>query len=275
MVRLVQIFLVLLLITTNIAWAEDLNQEFRIKKNYLIERFINYYRNRGRRVLEVSLERYRYYRKIVEAIVEKENLPKEIAYIPIIESTYDGKAISRSKAVGFWQFKYQTAKTFGIEINQYIDERKDIEKSTISACRYIKFLYSKLKDWDLVIAAYNMGRVNLEKIIEKAGTNDFWELVRRGIIRKETRDFVAKFYAVSFILNNGEMELGEPIEIEKVEMPAGIKLSEIARITGISYRELKELNPHINKDIIPSTGANVYLPKDKAFMVKIFLDLRS
>ncbi len=275
MVKLIQILLALLLILTNISKAEDLKYELRIKKNNLIERFINYYRSKGRRVLEVSLERYKYYRKIVEATVERENLPREIAYIPIIESAYDGKAISKSNAVGFWQFKYQTAKTFGIEINEYIDERKDIERSTISACKYIKFLYSKLKDWDLVIAAYNMGRINLERIIEKAGTNDFWELVKRGYIRRETREFVAKFYAISFILNNGEIKLGEPIEIEKVEMPAGIKLSEIARITGISYKELKELNPHIKQDIVPSSGANVYLPKDKAFMVKIFLDLRS
>ena len=246
-----------------------------IKKNKTVEYFVDYYKTRGKKTLEVSLERYRYFRKIVESVIEEEGLPKEIAYIPIVESNYNGNAISKHRAVGFWQFKYGTAVLFGIEKNQYIDERQDIEKSTRAACKYLKFLYKELGDWDLVIAAYNMGRINLENVIRKTKTRNFWELVAKGYIRKETKEFVAKFYAITTIINRGEVKLGEPIDIEKIELPGGIRLSEVSKITGMSYEEVKMLNPHIKKDIIPPSGANIYLQKDKAFLVKIFLELRA
>lgn len=271
MIRFVcTIFIFFLLIsTTKLEIKAQTISSIDITKNPEVERFIRYYLHINRTFLEESLERYRFFGKIVEDTLEQEGLPRELALLPIIESGYNGDAVSKSKAIGFWQFIPQTAKIWGLKVTEHVDERKDIEKSTIAAAKYLKFLYNYYGNWELALAAYNLGRINLDNIIKKTGIRNFWELSRKGLLRKETREFVPRFFAVVTIVKENKVKLKEFVDLVKFEPPTGVRLADISKWTGISYNLLKTWNPHLKKGIIPSEGANIYVPKELLYVVKI------
>ena len=137
------------------------------------------------------LERGMYYFPIFEQKLDKYNLPIELKYLAVIESSLNPNALSKSGASGLWQFMYETGKWFDLEVTTYIDERKDPYKSTESACRYFEYLYNIFDDWELVIAAYNAGPGYIKRKMKTTGCDNYWCL--RPFIRKETQDYIPKF----------------------------------------------------------------------------------
>ena len=143
-----------------------------------------------------------YYFPIFEKALVSYNIPTEIKYLPIIESSMNPHAISRVGATGLWQFMFGTAKAYGLNMDNFVDERKDPIQASYAAAAYFRDAYDELGDWLLAIAAYNCGKGNVTRAIDKAGSRDFWEI--RPFLPKETRDYVPAFIAALYVMNYAE-----------------------------------------------------------------------
>lgn len=206
------------------------------------------------------LERSGRYITAMEKILEEEGLPHDLVYLPLIESGFNPHAYSYARAVGFWQFIYGTAKRYGLERNWWYDERRDFEKSTRAACRYLKALYNEFKSWELALAAYNGGEGRVRKEIKRCKTNDFWKLR----LKKQTRDYVPLFMAATIIAKQPEKygfypNYDEPLQWETVEVSKCVSLSNISLKTDISVASLELLNPELIRGLTPPNYKNYKL----------------
>ncbi|WP_304221521.1 transglycosylase SLT domain-containing protein [Gracilinema caldarium] len=200
--------------------------------------------------------------------VEDMGLPLELAYLPVIESAFLPTAISRSGAVGLWQFMKNSIHGYGMTIDDWRDDRRDFIKSTKGALKKLKDNYTYLQDWPLALAAYNAGLGAVQRAIQKAGTKDYWTLGEKKHLKQETVHYVPKFLAIASILMNPgkyglEIEWLElpPIELIPVGKMADLRL--IEEKAGIPPGVLKSLNPELIYGITPS---------DPRYNLKVFAD---
>ncbi len=237
--------------------TEEINRgsDMGISINSQVETFLNYYSGPGKRVFLRYRQRGERYIPLVKKILREEGLPEDLAYLPILESGYWATALSRSRALGYWQFISSTARLYGLRINPWIDERMDIEKSTRAAARYLKDLYKRLGSWELAIAAYNAGPIRIERAMARAKSRNFWVLSR--YLKKETREYVPRFMAILLLVHNPDLynlpkvDPPPPLKYEKVKVKGMVNLKKLARLAGINYRTLKRLNPALKKWVTP------------------------
>lgn len=135
---------------------------------------------------------------LIDNVMLGYNLPRELKYLAVIESQLKNNAVSWAGAVGPWQFMPETARRYGLQVNQYYDERRDFVRSTQAAARYLNTLYNMYGDWLLVIAAYNGGPGNVNSAIRRSGSTDFWKL--QYFLPTESRNHVKKFIATHYIM---------------------------------------------------------------------------
>jgi membrane-bound lytic murein transglycosylase D len=221
-------------------------------------------------------KKFMYFPVFEEALAEA-GLPQDIKYLTVIESALEPSARSHVGAVGLWQFMPGTGREGGLRINKYVDERKDIHKSTKAAIKYLTFLYDKYGDWALAFAAYNSGPGRVNYAIKKAGSSDYWKL--KSYLPKETRKYVPYFLASQYLFKNYEAydvtpefpDLDLQI-IEKTKVYIAWSFSKISEITGIDIKKLRKLNPAYNRDYIPQSefGYNLVLPKRVIHKFKSF-----
>ena len=225
-----------------------------IVKNY-IRRYVDTRYGTINRVLSLS----RYYFPLIEEELIKADLPVELRALPIIESALSTTATSPMGAVGLWQFMPATGKSYGLEINSFVDERRDPVQATRAACRYLKDLYSIYHDWTLAIAAYNCGPGNVNKAIARSGGNGrtFWDIY--DYLPRETRGYVPAFigasYAYAYHRQHG-IELTEapiPLATDTIRIDRLMHLGQIASTIDIPIETLRQLNPQYKLDIIPAT----------------------
>ena len=197
-----------------------------------------------------------YYLPIFEDIFNRYGLPQELKAMAIIESALNPVAVSRAGAKGMWQFMYNTAKTYGLRIDSYVDERLDVEKAADAAARYLLDQYNIFGDWCLAISAYNCGAGNVNKAIKRAGgRKDFWSVY--PFLPKETRGympaFVGALYAMTYYKEYGIVP--EPVQMpahtDTFEIRKNLYFSQISEVVGIPQEELQNLNPQYIHDIIP------------------------
>jgi len=210
-----------------------------------------------------------YYFPIFEEILDSYELPLELKYLPVIESSLKPTAYSPVGARGLWQFMFGTGKHYGLEINNYIDERRDPVKSTKAAAQYLKDLYDIYGNWHLVIAAYNCGPGNVNKAISRSGgKRDYWDIYY--YLPRETRGFVPAFIAAAYLMNYAYAHGIEPAEpqfpvsTDTVLITKDLHLKQVSGSLGISLEQLRELNPVYRRDIIPAAGGPnaLILPSD-------------
>ena len=225
-----------------------------IVKNY-IRRYVDTRYGTINRVLSLS----RYYFPLIEEELIKADLPVELRALPIIESALSTTTTSPMGAVGLWQFMPATGKSYGLEINSFVDERRDPVQATRAACRYLKDLYSIYHDWTLAIAAYNCGPGNVNKAIARSGGNGrtFWDIY--DYLPRETRGYVPAFigasYAYAYHRQHG-IELTEapiPLATDTIRIDRLMHLGQIASTIDIPIETLRQLNPQYKLDIIPAT----------------------
>ena len=168
--------------------------------NEIVRQFIDTYTGRLRKQVSFMLGACNFYMPIFEEALDAYNLPLELRYLPVIESSLNPSAVSRAGASGLWQFMISTGKLYGLKSNSLVDERRDPIKATWAAVRYLKDMYDIYKDWNLVIAAYNCGPGNVNKAIRRAGgKTDYWAIY--NYLPRETRGYVPAFIAVNYVMN--------------------------------------------------------------------------
>ncbi|MDD3462351.1 MAG: LysM peptidoglycan-binding domain-containing protein [Sulfurospirillaceae bacterium] len=210
-------------------------------------------------------------------MIRESGIPDGFLYMAMVESNFKATAYSSAKASGLWQFMPYTAKLYGLQIDDYVDERRDPIKSTEAAIKYIKNLYSMFGKWYLVAIAYNCGEGALKKAIAKAGTDNLNVLLdeKQKYIPKESRHFVRKIVTMEYLSNNSDLMLenesehflnrGSSFTFLKVNVQAGASLEDIAQSIGVSLKELRSYNVHLKYSFVPPYGKDnyIYIPYDK------------
>ncbi|MEJ5993474.1 transglycosylase SLT domain-containing protein [Pedobacter sp. Du54] len=198
-----------------------------------------------------------YYFPIFEKALIAYNIPTEIKYLPIIESSMNPHAISRVGATGLWQFMFGTAKAYGLNMDNFVDERKDPIQASYAAAAYFRDAYDELGDWLLAIAAYNCGKGNVTRAIDKAESRDFWEI--RQFLPKETRDYVPAFIAALYVMNYAEkhdIKFQTSILHQKtdtIQVNHFVALADISTVLNLDEAVLLSLNPSYKKKIVNGT----------------------
>lgn len=229
--------------------------------------FIESYRRSGR-----------YRDKIVKAL-KAAGLPQELSWIPLIESGYKVRALSRARALGLWQFIPSTGYKFGLQRNKFIDERMDPEKSTRAAIEYLKELHSIFGDWATVLAAYNCGEGRVLKVIRSQNINyldNFWDLYER--LPQETARYVPRFLATLHILSNPEtygldvVSLDPPMAYETVDVNKQIHLKNVAKSINVDEETLMDLNPELRYRILPGDNYRLRIPPGDSDLLMANID---
>jgi len=245
--------------------------------NERIKAFIDYFSVKDRKYTKMVMGRFHLYFPLFEKYFREYDIPEEIKYLSIIESGLNPKATSPVGAVGLWQFMPATARMYGLNIDWYIDERMDPEKSTIAACKYMRSLYEYFKDWNLVLAAYNTGPGNVRRAIRKSGyKKNFWEIYR--YLPRETRSYVPQFMAIMYVANYAEdhnFYIDEYMEYmpetDTIVVKDFLYFKTFADLTNTCVEDLVKLNPTVRRRAFPDTeNCHVfYIPSDiKAYVVE-------
>lgn len=241
--------------------------------NQVVKSYIEMYSTRRREQVSYMLALGDYYFPMFEEALDRHGLPLELKYLPVIESALNPIAVSRAGATGLWQFMLRTGKSYGLEVNSLVDERRDPYKSTEAAVKYLKDLYTIYGDWNLVIAAYNCGPGNVNKAIARSGgKRDYWEIYYR--LPKETRGYVPAFIAANYIMNHftdhnicPAHTYDNSLTLDTIHVSEQIHLEQISGVLNIPLSEIKRLNPQFKSDRIPGNVKPyaLVLPSDKMF----------
>lgn len=224
--------------------------------------------NFGETWLAEVLETAAVYRPHVRQQLAEYGLPQCLEFLPIIESNYNTYAISRSGATGIWQFMENSIAGL-LEKNDWLDERRDPWRSTEAAAKKLLYNYNYFKNWELALAAYNMGVGGLNKVIKEAGSNDYWYLVDNGYLRSETKNYVPKFLAVADLVTNAEYygldipsyDSATTVDFTELTLNKQINLEILATDTGIEYEMYRFLNPALEYAVTPPASYTLRIPE--------------
>lgn len=251
--------------------------------NKKVSQWISFFQTRGKTFFRDWLEKSSKYMPLLQSELKSAGLPTDLAYMVMIESGFSSQAISSANAVGPWQFIESTGSNYGLKKNWWLDERRDIKKSTQAAIRYLKALHSEFKSWYLVAASYNMGENGLRKQIKKYGTNDYWDLVQRGALPLETQDYVPKILAALMISKApnlyGFRDIDEqfPLQYEVVYAPSGTDLDDLADYLSVTRKSLKDLNSELVLGYIPRQieGHHIRIPLGALSLARQYFQLQN
>jgi membrane-bound lytic murein transglycosylase D len=244
-----------------------LSGEIPTKFNALVKSHVKARVTRRRASTEKVISRSMVYFPIFEEILRKHNMPTDLKYLSIVESTLNPRAVSPVGATGLWQFMKPTGKQYGLRINGAIDERRDPHAATDAAARYLADLYDRYGDWNLAIAAYNCGPGCVNGAVRRAGKSDYW--VAAKYLPKETRNYVPAFIGVSYAMNYYHLHNIYPEHpeyelqiIDRIRVFDKISFERISEITGITVEAIRFMNPSFNQSYVPanSKGYIVSLP---------------
>ncbi|MDR0568522.1 MAG: LysM peptidoglycan-binding domain-containing protein [Spirochaetaceae bacterium] len=232
---------------------QDLTQEY----------IVRYSSPKGIELLEGIMRRGAPYFAFIRKEVETRNLPMELMYLPVIESAYLPTAVSRSGAVGLWQFMKNSMSPYDMRVTDWLDERMDFWKSTIGALSKLEENYRELGDWSLALAAYNAGLGRVSRTIQQTKIRDYWLLSERKQFSTETVHYVPKLLAIAYIMSNPRYFGIEPVwhddpEWTRVKVGRMVDLELLASEAGIDKRDLKSANRELLYNVTPP-DPNYYL----------------
>lgn len=249
---------------------KSINQTIPLEYNSQVRAYIDRYTSRNYKPYMSRLKGLsNYYFPIYEKILKQQQLPAEIKYVSLIESSLDPHLVSSAGAVGLWQFMYATAKSFNLEMDNHIDERKDPYASSLAMSQYLNEAYEQFGDWLLALASYNCGRGCVKRAIARSGLSQptFWELA--NYLPRETRNYIPKFIAITYVMEMAsfyDIEASETelnLESKVLMVDRAVEMKHIANAAQVPLEQLKSYNPAYKRNIIngsPERPKRLVLP---------------
>jgi membrane-bound lytic murein transglycosylase D len=229
--------------------------------------YITYFSGHGRGVFERAFARSGRYHDMIVSTLKEEGLPQDLIYLAQAESGFHPLAVSRAGARGIWQFMASRGRGYGLHHSMWVDDRQDPEKSTRAAARHLKDLYNQFGDWYLAMAAYNSGPGTVQSAVKRTGYADFWELYRRNVLPKETRNYVPIILAVTIMTKNpsqyglDNVVMDRPADYDTVTINYPVDLRLVAECVNSTAPELQDLNPSLLRLTTPREGKfEMHLP---------------
>src|SRR5215831_4969500 len=247
--------------------ARNLSHDLPLTVNDEVLGFLNFFQTpRGRAIVETGLRRAGKYRDMISRILREEGVPQDLIYLAQAESAFQPAALSRAGARGIWQFVPWRGNEYGSKRSWWVDERQDPEKATRAAAQHLRDLYGLFCDWYLAMAAYNCGPGNVQKGIERTGYADFWELYRRNVLPRETKNYVPIIVALTLIAKDAahygiHPELEKPVSSDVVKPGSAIDLRLVAETIDADVETLRSLNPSLLRLATPDDPSfELHLP---------------
>jgi membrane-bound lytic murein transglycosylase D len=242
------------------AEIKNTNSDLPLMMTDQVAGYITYFSGRGRGGFERAFSRSGRYHDMIVATLKDEGVPQDLIYLAQAESGFHPLAVSRVGARGIWQFMASRARGYGLSHNMWVDDRQDPEKSTRAAAHHLKDLYNQFGDWYLAMAAYNSGPGTVQAAVKRTGYADFWELYRRNVLPKETRNYVPIILAVTIMAKNpsqyglDEVLMEHPSDYDTVTINYPVDLRLVAECIGSTSGELQDLNPSLLRLTTPRVG---------------------
>jgi membrane-bound lytic murein transglycosylase D len=249
------------------AGLKNTQSDLPLMINDYVAGYINYFSSRGRGVFERALVRSGRYREMIQRVFKEEGVPQDLIFLAQAESGFHPLALSRARARGMWQFMASRGVGYGLRRTWWVDDRQDPERSTHAAAKHLKDLYNQFGDWYLAMAAYNSGPGNVQQAVRRTGYADFWELYRRDVLPKETKNYVPIILAMTIMSKNPqqygldslELEPTESFDVVRVDYPVDLRL--VAECIEVPVEELVDLNPSLLRRTTPKDQAfDLHLP---------------
>jgi len=285
MIKYITFLLLPIMLSANLTYTSNYNKEvallesFDIEASFLYDPLLNKMRNKDK----AHYKNKHFFRAMDDAyifipavknILAENNIPAEFLYLAMAESNFSTKAYSKKRAAGLWQFMPKTAKHYGLKIDEYVDERRDLVKSTQAAAKYLSSLHKRFGKWYLAAIAYNCGGGRLNQAIKKAGTDDLAVLVdsKKKYLPKESRYYIRKIVALAMTGNDERLLMQNEYEhllnranaysISTVKLSSGDSLKRVSKLVGIPLKDLQKLNSHLKYDFVPpySNTYDIYIP---------------
>jgi membrane-bound lytic murein transglycosylase D len=251
--------------------AKNISHDLPLTVNDEVLSFLNFFQTpRGRAIVETGLRRAGRYREMISRVLREEGVPQDLIYLAQAESAFQPLALSRAGARGIWQFVAYRGQEYGLRHTWWIDERQDPEKATRAAAQHLRDLYKLFGDWYLAMAAYNCGPGNVQKGIERTGYADFWELYKRKVLPRETKNYVPIILALTLIAKdaahyNVQAEPEAPVPTDVVKTGRAIDLRLVAETIDVDVATLRSLNPSLLRMATPDDPSfELHLPQGSA-----------
>lgn len=300
MIKKIVLFLLFpLLLSANLTYSQNYMKDvaildaFDIDASFLNDPVMNEMKNSGvaiykdERFFQAMDDGY-YFVPAMKNILAKYNIPSEFLFLSLAESHFLVKAYSATAASGLWQFMPQTGKRFGLRIDEYVDERRDLIKATEAAAKYLNSMHKQFGKWYLVAIAYNCGAGKLAKAIQEAGSDDLTVLLDpdKKYIPKESRLHIRKIIALAIMANDENFLIQSEYEhvlnranansIATVKVPMGESIKRVSELIDIPFEDLQKLNKHLKHDFVPPyvKEYDIHIPysKLKDFKQRYFRD---
>lgn len=242
------------------AELKDIHSDLPLVMNDYVAGYLNFFSSRGHGVVERALTRAGRYRPMIERILKEEGVPQDLIYVAQAESGFEPLALSRAGARGMWQFMASRASAYGLERNWWLDERQDPEKATRAAARHLKDLYQEFGDWYLAIAAYNSGPMNVQQAVQRTGFADFWELYKRNVLPKETKNYVPIILAMAIVAKYPAqygldgIQPEPPLAADHLAIDYPVDLRLVAQCVDATPDLIRQLNPSLLRMSTPKQG---------------------
>ncbi len=253
------------------AAAKNISHDLPLTVNDEVLSFLNFFQTpRGKAIVETGLRRSGRYREMIARVLHEEGVPQDLIYLAQAESAFQPLALSRAGARGIWQFVPWRGNEYGLKRSWWVDERQDPQKATRAAAQHLRDLYGLFGDWYLAMAAYNCGPGNVQKGIERTGYADFWELYRRNVLPRETKNYVPIIVALTLIAKDAahygiQADPETPVPYDVVKPGRAIDLRLVAETIDVDVETLRTLNPSLLRMATPDDPSfELHLPPSTA-----------
>jgi membrane-bound lytic murein transglycosylase D len=245
--------------------------------NKQVRAYLVYFSTERHEIIRTYLARSTRYLPMIKGMFEEYGLPEDLAYLAMIESGFNNQATSPAAACGMWQFIKGTGLRYGLTIDSYVDERRDPEKATRAAAKYLLDLYKQFGSWYLAAASYNCGEARVQRELDQSNHKNFWELSANMCLPTETKNYVPQMIAATIIAKNPEkfgfknVPYQPPLKVDQVQVNEPTSLRAAAFAINMTPEDIQILNPELQRGVTPPDSANYTLnlpPNSKDLFTK-------